>query len=574
MIMTESTDPHVQTEACGRSADYYHRIYCLVRIECANYVEVKDIFESAHSTVTVDHSENQSSSPISKQSSSDRYAQAYSALLFASGASFFMDSKSGQFQVKLQQSPRLAALCAEKSIVFLMDESSSDTSTARYAQCLLGMFYYLGLGVEKDFEIAAKWLKEAAKNGVDLALYKLCICHSAGHGVAKDELKSFEYCLQAAENGFAEAQRRMGWFYQSQLDKGTLTAGFGQQMLQWFQAAAEQGFAKAQFDLANCYRKIATRKEVFEQFSNEALERTAAENCIAWYTSASEKGHLQALNNLATCYLHGLGSPVKLRKGMQLLQKAADRNCVEAIFELGTRFATGCGVAQNVMEAKRLLRKAATDHNHKESQYALADLLSASKHGYTEDAQEAVAWYTSAAHAGHVDAMIKVAESYTTGYGVDIDHRIAATWYQRAAELGNVTAQHRIGCCYLMGDGTDVDHSKALKWLGHAATHNHVESFLMIGQCYDLGLGIERDAWKAVCWFKKAARAGSIDAQYHIACRYRDGVGVRVDGLKAKEYFELAASQGHEEAKRILQGDKKAMNRQNMTVDVAHKQVL
>lgn len=562
-----------------KTPDYYHRIYCMVRIECANYTEVKDIFESAHSKVLKYQSENASSEPgsqpsSSSSSSSDRYAQAYSALLFASGASFFMEAKSGQFQVILQQSPRLAALCAEKSIKFLMKESKANTPVVHYAQCLLGMFHYLGLGVEQNYRTATKWFEEAARNGVDLALYKLSICHSAGHGVAKDELKSFEYCLKAAQNGFPEAQRRMGRFYQSQLDQCTLTAGFGQEMLRWYQAASEQGFSKAQYDLANCYRKIATRQEVFEKFTNEALERSAAENCIAWYTSASEKGHLHALYNLAECYLHGLGTSVKIKKGMQLLQKAADRNCAEAIFELGKRYRIGSGVAKNDMEAKRLLRKAATDHDHIESQFTLADLLSSSSSPDTDDAQEAAAWYISAANAGHSDAMVKAAECFTTGFGVNIDLDAAAKWYERAAEMGNATAQHRFGCCLLMGDGILLDHSKALKWFSSAAARNHVESFVMIGQCYAIGMGVEKDAWKALCWFKKAARVGSVDAQYYVGCRYRDGVGVKVDVRKAREYFELAASRGHEESKQIIQGEKKDMDNQNVSRGFSHQRVL
>lgn len=73
----------------------------------------------------------------------------------------------------------------------------------KYAMRGLGSCYQLGLGVEKNYEMAAEWYKKAALKGESWAMYTLGMFYKFGGGVEKSEKKS-EMAMEAhklAEDG-------------------------------------------------------------------------------------------------------------------------------------------------------------------------------------------------------------------------------------------------------------------------------------------------------------------------------------------------------------------------------------
>jgi TPR repeat protein len=63
---------------------------------------------------------------------------------------------------------------------------------------LLGILYYSGTGVEKDYKQAAHWLQAPARSGNDQAQFYLGSMYAAGHGVKKDDSKAIEWLTKAA----------------------------------------------------------------------------------------------------------------------------------------------------------------------------------------------------------------------------------------------------------------------------------------------------------------------------------------------------------------------------------------
>lgn len=61
------------------------------------------------------------------------------------------------------------------------------------AQNSLGNIYYLGLGVDRDYERAAHWYERAAINGNEPALVNMGILYFQGNGVKRDLLKAFAW---------------------------------------------------------------------------------------------------------------------------------------------------------------------------------------------------------------------------------------------------------------------------------------------------------------------------------------------------------------------------------------------
>ncbi len=79
-----------------------------------------------------------------------------------------------------------------------------------YAQHNLGVFYYYGVGTEKNWVEAVKWYRKAAQAGIALAQFNLGCCCLYGNGVEKDEVEAVKWIRKAAEQGVAEAQVNLG----------------------------------------------------------------------------------------------------------------------------------------------------------------------------------------------------------------------------------------------------------------------------------------------------------------------------------------------------------------------------
>jgi len=73
----------------------------------------------------------------------------------------------------------------------------------------LGIHHYLGLGVEKDFQLARKYFQEAAEQGYPDAQLNLGLLYQAGNGVKVDSLKAFMWFFAAYEQGNNNALKHL-----------------------------------------------------------------------------------------------------------------------------------------------------------------------------------------------------------------------------------------------------------------------------------------------------------------------------------------------------------------------------
>ncbi|MGA2224972.1 MAG: PDZ domain-containing protein [Syntrophobacteraceae bacterium] len=127
--------------------------------------------------------------------------------------------------------------------------------------------------------------------------------------------------------------------------------------LQWFQKAAEQGYAEAQVNLGGMY------------FNGQGVEQDYAE-AVKWFQKAADQGDTNAQNNLGVMYSKGQGVPKDYVEAVKWFQKAAKLGYAEAQYNLGLAFANGQGVPRNDAEALAWYRKAA-DQGDAEAQNKL-----------------------------------------------------------------------------------------------------------------------------------------------------------------------------------------------------------
>lgn len=163
--------------------------------------------------------------------------------------------------------------------------------------------------------------------------------------------------------------------------------------VEWFRKAAEQGYAEAQFKLADYFSCGCS----VEENPSEAYN---------WYLKAARQGHVEAQYFVGWCFETGFGVDKDADSAFLWYQRAAERGWASAQCSLGRLYANG--------------------------------------EGAEEDAEEAVKWYRKAAEQGNDEAQYYLGECYYRGDGVEESEDEAIKWYRLAADQGNGDAQERL----------------------------------------------------------------------------------------------------------------------------------
>jgi len=112
-------------------------------------------------------------------------------------------------------------------------------------------------------------------------------------------------------------------------------------------AVAEEGYAPAQFHLAQLY-----------ETGGEGVVRNMAE-ARRWTARAAEGGEAAAMHNLGLYYFRGEGGPQDLASAAQWFRKAAEAGVVDSQYNLGLMYQAGSGVQKDPAEALKWFDKAA-----------------------------------------------------------------------------------------------------------------------------------------------------------------------------------------------------------------------
>ncbi|MET0268568.1 MAG: tetratricopeptide repeat protein [Duganella sp.] len=81
------------------------------------------------------------------------------------------------------------------------------------AQHLLGLMYYMGRGVEQDYQKAFQWHRKAAEQGKADAQYVVGAMYYTGNTVIQDHKQAVVWFRKAAEQGHADSLQIMGLMY-------------------------------------------------------------------------------------------------------------------------------------------------------------------------------------------------------------------------------------------------------------------------------------------------------------------------------------------------------------------------
>ena len=166
-----------------------------------------------------------------------------------------------------------------------------------YSQCILGLMYEKGVGVEKDVTKAVEWYTKAARRGFADAQFRLGRLYYLGKDVKRDPKKAALWLNKSAEQGVAQAQYYMGKMYLN----GDGVPKNVQKARRWLHLAADRGIADAKRLIAKSHlakEAIYQTKKVARGVSDHAKAGGRLYGQTLENTEMSWKGYADIVNAL------------------------------------------------------------------------------------------------------------------------------------------------------------------------------------------------------------------------------------------------------------------------------------
>ena len=117
--------------------------------------------------------------------------------------------------------------CGQESERFKATKIKAEQGDAD-AQHNLGLMYYRGHGMPKDYLEAVKWFRKAAEQGHAQAQFLLASMYYLGRGVPQNDIESYAWCLLARANEFEEVSKTISTLEKlltaEQIEKGQARA--------------------------------------------------------------------------------------------------------------------------------------------------------------------------------------------------------------------------------------------------------------------------------------------------------------------------------------------------------------
>jgi len=221
------------------------------------------------------------------------------------------------------------------------------------AQNDLGLLYYQGNIVTKDYQNAVKWFTKAAVAGWSLAQWNLVQCLVDGKGIERDFDQAVFWLGKAYSQRFVTQINRMcsdsekGWN-----GKPFLTYLRG---LSYFYSDDEEERGMAYNEFKKISKSCVEAKIMMAMCLRENRNKKAdVPRAIRLLKRISRKGNALADFRLAYLYETGEGAEKKIEKAIDLYRASAEKGCALAQCYMGDLLYDGRLVEQNYAEAVKL----------------------------------------------------------------------------------------------------------------------------------------------------------------------------------------------------------------------------
>ena len=392
---------------------------------------------------------------------------------------------------------------------------------------------------------------------------------AAAEGPAKDAMDAFkagrhakavELAKPLADQGNADALYLMGFASES----GQGIEASKDKALEYYRKAAALKHKDSIYRLS--FILLASDKEEERDQAREALEAAAKDDptvaarilgeaylrgrlspvadpdkAIFWWKHAADAGDIPSLLLVARFYEGQFGFPeLKDPKGaLTYYEKAAALGDAGAMAALGSRLLSGDEKNRDEKKGREWLKKAI-----EAKEYTSYLVLGDYEENVKKNLKAALSEYERGKDAGQIDCILRTADFYIEGKGVEKDSARGLALLQKAAEAGNPVANFRLAVQSLSGEKPDL-----LVGYGHllkAASGNLAEAQNELGLFYLSGKFGAADSAAGVAWLTRAAQAGFAQAQNNLGTLYERGAaGLSQNIENAGQLYSAAANQGN-----------------------------
>ncbi|MBE6293239.1 MAG: tetratricopeptide repeat protein [Bacteroidales bacterium] len=251
------------------------------------------------------------------------------------------------------------------------------------AQSCLGWCYEYGKGVEKSYPEAVKWYTMAAEQGDAWAQLFLGECYEKGKGVSASIETAIKWYKLSAEQENATAQealKRLNANIEKDTKPNTSVAANNsvskpQPVEKPKPIEKPQPVEKPKPTVEKPRPQPTPTLTASDMYNKGVVADNNGnyEEAVKWYLEAAEQGHAKAQYNLGVCYYNGDGVQQSYVKAAKWYRKAAEQGNMYAQYNLGVCYANGEGVEQSKSEAAKWYKKAAEQGNTI-ANYALDEL--------------------------------------------------------------------------------------------------------------------------------------------------------------------------------------------------------
>lgn len=173
------------------------------------------------------------------------------------------------------------------------------------AQWNLALYYY----DHSNYDQATKWFTLAAEQGQEKSIEKLKDIKKNAPKTTKAEykaaLKEIKHYPKAAKKGTAQDKFNYAYYL---CCRGNVSI----EAVEWLHKAAEEGHAKAQKMLGDCY------------YYGRGIDKNIME-AVVWYKKSADQRYVEAQNKLASCYYNGYGVDIDYVKAVNLWDKVVEQ---------------------------------------------------------------------------------------------------------------------------------------------------------------------------------------------------------------------------------------------------------
>ena len=324
------------------------------------------------------------------------------------------------------------------------------------------------------------------------------------------------------------------------------------QAIEWYKKAARQDEVNSQYHLAQTLWYIAyLGKDLHLYYPQTITDRLRINNLFQqakhWYEKAARQELAEAQYRLGEMYWNGEGVEANRDSAKYWYEKAARQGFDKAQFKFGVMYHDGEGVEANRDSAKYWYEKAAdrmdgdTDKGHAEAQYNLSMLYFDNlkkenpDQDWSEEYDTAKIWLTRAVNQELDKALYQQATRYALVYK---DFKKAEYLYEKAANRGLAIAQNDLAAMYAnCSQLMNISKEKIPKdYKGYYE------------DCKQLGDRIGKQAEKIARLYLKAAQQGHTTSQSNLGIQFENGLKndegeiiIKKNDEEAYYWYRLAA---------------------------------